>query len=1201
MSSFSWRYNPRKESKCPICGGKASHFAIATEAPHLGYCWNPPIQPLNGWKATRNPNVFINTDEAPQTYEPIEVEVGAELEIASPNLRDAVYKSLLDKLPLRGIHKKDIRKRGFTDKELNSIHLGTLNTTKRSGFTKEIADIFPKGTLDKVPGFYVAQNKSNPDKKYRTLWARNGLLIPSQDVDGNIVALQIRPSYAKDDQAKAKKKKKDLPKYVWLSSNHKEGGTPSGSPAGVLYPKGTNKHTEFKRVFYTEGFFKALAIRERWNEPVVWIAGIHQWSSALEPLCQLRTKQIVAVFDVDLHENRFVQGALLKSIISLGDMMDDVEVKAYIWDPSLGKGIDDAILQSDLTPSDLKAIDTDKILTSICPPGQLPNTKYLRINEAAAVEPPKAVRVPNREECWEATDKAMKEAFETLPRTVTLITSGTGFGKSTALTKHIKPRTLIVSRDYDTTGEQIRQLLLDAGITPQWIYGRQPERTEPGAPASKRERTRIANCKDLYRAIQAIKANHNACLDCSHCPRAMEDGSTYYSCGYRKHRDELKENIPEYGLAVPKVALQENILKKFDTIVFDDIPELLQHIADRKVLTVGDIATWQSNHFDEMPLEFRQFVSSLRNELSQCNHEPLAPSNLLRESAKCAYKALKRKKSPLPCEKPYVGQTGKSEYAKAWVKDLLKSFIDGMPVELVADQVTFWTGRPEILRIFQEKRVIILDATADITLYKSLFGKHLFYLLNVPDLPKNQPRVVQVPDIIGQKEQIQRIHSQIQNLRTRENAFIISRAGETTEKLDADGWLGRHERAMNDLQHYDAGILAGHYSLPPTEAKKMAQGIRAIARQLNIPDPDVPTIERDEKGRAWISYFDNSGRYKGLQRYCAINEDSLAQHIGSHFHTSAVLQAWGRNRGHKILYLIDGKPLYSSDPNQVIWVTIMTMRELALEPCETRGNHKKFKKANEVRSNQRRERVEAGIESHKEEVLLHQKVPSVRSLRKSLGVDDKLCKMEVAQEVRNRLRIILANFIEEKQTFTGLGLTVPHKGLNTLKGSVGYTPIQTSNIPEVKQKDDIEGHHYSHYQSEVSNQLSFKGSHINDSPQKTTKRSVDSLTLMDSFVSNRIDMDGLNLNLDDPSDWCKNDNKKHPSIVLQPKELIDKKYLQDQVRPADTKHLTDLVNDPKDLCNQFSASQRLTSASDSSDSMFRNQSEYDDDDPVDTS
>ena len=1051
IMSWGWKYNLRRK-KCPVCGGKGRHFATPSEAPHMGWCWEAPSIPLRGWKPTRNPHLFLNEGDAPETP-CVEVQEKAQRELAPPPLRNAIYRELLRKLNLSGSHRRHILERGFTEAQIDHIPFATLQKGKRYGIVKEVAAYFPEGSLDGMPGFFINRGKNDTERKWWTLGGSPGLLIPVMDINQHLIAFQIRPDYSEKAQKKAKKKGRNLPKYLWLSSQKKEGGVGSGSPAGVLYPKGTNKHTKFKRVFYTEGFFKALAIMFYFNAPVVWISGVHQWKNALEPLSQLNAEEILITFDSDFHDNPHVQAALLQSVNALGSFLDDTIVKAVQWDPSRGKGIDDALLQGGLTFDELQPLDLDQILSSLRPPGQLPNSKYLRMNPENKMDPPEQEKCPDKEACWKATEKAVEEALHSQPGTISIINAGTGYGKSTALTKHIQPKTLVVSRDYDDTGEQIRTNLLSQGICAEWIYGRQSEKVEEDAPLSKQERVRIANCKDLLRAIQAIQGNHNACLDCSYCPHSMEDGSVYYSCGYRRHRDELQEDFPLYGLAVPKVAMQPTILNKFETIVFDDIPTLLQHIADERVLTLGDIATWQGNRFDKLPWQVRQFISALRSELATCNKTPTEPSKELRVLAEQAIKSIKRKKSILPCEESFLGERGKIEYPKAWVRETLASFADGMPVELTAENVTFWTGRPDLLRIFQQKRIIILDATADLTIYKGLFGKSLLYLLNIPELPKNQPRIVQVPDILGSKEQIQRLHKHILNLAQREDAFILTRAGECTNQLHADGWLGRHERALNTLQDRGAGILAGHFSLPPEATRKMAQGIRAIARQLNVPDPEVPEMERDEKGRGWAPYYDKSRRYKGLERNITIHKDPLAEHIGRHFHTSTVIQAWGRHRGSKILYLIDGKPLYS--PNEPIWVTMMTLRELGLEPIEMRGNHEKFQKANEVRAAKRQARVEKGIKEFKRWVAVHKEVPSVRSLRKSLGVDGRLCKVEVAKDVQEGLQVILDEIVQEKQETTGLKGGVPHRTLKEFITSVGYTLGQSDNSLKEKKNSRL--------------------------------------------------------------------------------------------------------------------------------------------------
>ncbi|MEL6650042.1 MAG: DUF3854 domain-containing protein [Bacteroidota bacterium] len=1006
MRDFTFKYNPNRVSKCPICGGKGNHYA-EIEGTALRWCWQPPVVAPRGYRETKHPNIFIDESQfEPEYNRPKQVEERknhTSPNLASPPMRDIVYRAQLRQFSLSGKDRRSILDRGFSPEQIERVPFKTLNSGTRWGLVEPIAQAF-NDQLDGIPGFY----RNKYDKW--TLAGGSGLLIPVENVDGNLIALQIRPHNTN------KNEESDKPKYIWVSSRKKKCGTASGAPAGVVYPEGQHKNNHSSRVIYTEGFFKALAAAEKFKCPVVWVAGVHQWRSAIEPLAALNPNEIQIAFDMDLFDNRHVQSALVQSITAFGHMLGS-QIRTIHWNPLLGKGIDDAILKGGLAETDLQFLSFDEILSELTPPAKLPNTKYLRINDDFSLTPPKEEETPKKEECWTATERAVINALQAPFGTISFITAGTGYGKSTALCRNIQKNTLVVAKNYDDSGEQLRKDFEEYGIHIEWHYGKQlpAERLPKNAPKSRLERSKEAYCKDFSRAVRATRSGHNGCKGCPFFTVTDEEGEKWYGCGYRKHLDDLRFS-PFYGMAIPEVALQENILERYETIVFDDIANLLQNLANQRVINIEDIATWQVKS-EDMPPSFTDFLNSLREELSKAQLEPIGISKQLRKEAKAALRAIKEiEQSPLPCEEKFQ-EAGQWHYPKAWVKDLLDAMAKGLPIDLRAGQLTFWTGRPEVLKILRKKRIVILDATPDLTVWKGLLGPSLKFSINIPKLPKAEPRIIQVPDVLGSKKQIERLAPHILNLAKRENAFIITRAGECVGKLDADGWLGRHERGLNHLQNYDAGILAGHLSLPPDEARNMAQGIRALARRLNVPDPVVEEIECDENGRAWATYYDKSRRYTGLQRYTALNKDSLAAHIARHHHTSAVIQTWGRNRGPKILYLIDGMPLYSPDPNNPIWITVMTLRELGLDPAETRGNPK-LDKANELVSKAARLRVERGVEIWAQYVKFQLSTPSIRQLRESLGTDGRLSSVPCAKRVKERLEAVLEEHIKENQNFT---------------------------------------------------------------------------------------------------------------------------------------------------------------------------------------
>jgi len=136
-------------------------------------------------------------------------------------------------------------------------------------------------------------------------------------------------------------------RYVRFSSEFAHGkqnyigGSSSGSPGGVIYPKEPGSC----QLFVTEGRFKAEKIAETGNI-AIYITGVATWKNAMpliDEVREWRTKIFIA-FDSDLMGNKAVH----QQLRSLADalMERNMDVRMIVWRMSHGKGFDDLLISS---------------------------------------------------------------------------------------------------------------------------------------------------------------------------------------------------------------------------------------------------------------------------------------------------------------------------------------------------------------------------------------------------------------------------------------------------------------------------------------------------------------------------------------------------------------------------------------------------------------------------------------------------------------------------------------------------------------------------------------------------------------------------------------------------------------------------------------------------------------------------------------
>lgn len=265
---------------------------------------------------------------------------------ASPTDCHLVYSVVLKKLARDEDDHQDLRRRGFTDNEIDE---NGYSTWDRASFPKACRKAVAAAEtvarqhdiqLATIPGFYS-------DHGHWKFNAFSGLVIPVRDVEEQIVAFKIRRRDVKDGQSK----------YVSVTSK-KYGGPSPGAPVHVplMRPESTN----FVRV--TEGEIKADLASARSDMLTISVPGVTNFRGVVPVLQSLGAETAVIAFDADFRTKTNVARALVQFTWFLQDRGYNVEVET--WSKKNGKGIDD-LLGNGKKPRRLAGIEVEALLQEL--------------------------------------------------------------------------------------------------------------------------------------------------------------------------------------------------------------------------------------------------------------------------------------------------------------------------------------------------------------------------------------------------------------------------------------------------------------------------------------------------------------------------------------------------------------------------------------------------------------------------------------------------------------------------------------------------------------------------------------------------------------------------------------------------------------------------------------------------------------------
>lgn len=313
-----------RRSPCPVCK-KPDNCAVSSDG-RIAYCRRVPSGRRGsdgGWTH------FLSGAMRPAVPAPVPARPYQE---SSPR-RDAahchtVYSALLTAFGLGPEHREHLHaRRGLS---VEAILRNAYASMPAPGRTLEVCcTLSHRFDLRGVPGFWLDEKGGG----WKLSYCASGIHVPVRDVEGRIVALQLR----RDEVPPGT----DL-RYVLLSSTHLEGGANSSAPAHFRDVEAIRKSG---RAVITEGALKGDVISDRLGEGVIAISGVSSFRQGFgEELRRLlpSLRRADVCFDSDWRTNRHVKSALFRLLRELSSARIASSVRTW---PSRQKGFDDYLLE----------------------------------------------------------------------------------------------------------------------------------------------------------------------------------------------------------------------------------------------------------------------------------------------------------------------------------------------------------------------------------------------------------------------------------------------------------------------------------------------------------------------------------------------------------------------------------------------------------------------------------------------------------------------------------------------------------------------------------------------------------------------------------------------------------------------------------------------------------------------------------------
>lgn len=238
-----------------------------------------------------------------ECYSPnkVEVEISPINILADIELRDKVYRDLLDKLKLEGQHKNYLRKIGLLD---SSIEDNLYRTVPKNYIKRRLIShiLSKKYDLAGIPGMFQEEDFKWCFNRY------NGFFVPVFDNNGYIQGLSIhldKPFNNSED--------------IWFSSNGKINGT-----ATKNYIMKSNITHNTTNVILTDSFILGHLIKDALNLPIISFQNISNSYMILNEIQNTNIRNITFIIRTPNCNNNldYIINRIFRDLLPLGYNID---------------------------------------------------------------------------------------------------------------------------------------------------------------------------------------------------------------------------------------------------------------------------------------------------------------------------------------------------------------------------------------------------------------------------------------------------------------------------------------------------------------------------------------------------------------------------------------------------------------------------------------------------------------------------------------------------------------------------------------------------------------------------------------------------------------------------------------------------------------------------------------------------------------
>ena len=825
-----------------------------------------------------------------------------------------------------------------------------------------------------------------------------------------------------------------FPRYLWLSAASK-GGVSGGAPVGFLAGS-----EDCDTVDITEGMLKSATVREYMPESkgVLCMAGVGMLPQLIERLEELKgIKKARVWFDADSLTNANVLRSLARLVRALQGMGLVLEVKG--WDIELGKGIDD-LLRGGGRLEDVRDLEIAGILRAADIRKQtahlLSSTPSKGKSHIPLLPDTTAIFAPSltlaKEEMYENTKRATLEALNAEIGTFVVHDGPTGSGKSYSIALYSKENTIYAVDNYKLLFE-VEKEFKNQGIPHTILFGR-GDRVNPEADTETQIlQERIwdeAGCEEITDAKVFGEQGVFPCLGCPLYSKKDEKGG----CRYWEQRKHAVQNVgrkvvltliqtltSNYELT-KELGSQLNLLGNggANTVIFDDIKDILSHFSRPQDINLDDIERWEeefpeaSGYEAKKRLEvYRELIRQVRLAITDRDHE----LGELRKAGRRARDAFDAEEKGFSLFKALRGSRPPLNALEA----LAKWLSEGHSISFIGK------GKERSLRFLRpspladklkETRAIYLDATPNRPLLEWFAGS-LGMSYQQTNLPQPTQNIIQIGDVLWSSDQLDQSHEAVALRQWVEdqNGFILTKKARA---IEGDAYFGRDERGLNLYQNAPVSLIEGHHAMSAEQAKEAAWLWRTFGEVRRVAPPlegQAPNADKEARrfGDAWRPWL----------RTQHTLSDPLAELLRRHHQSAAILQGAARDRDpSKKKFVLSGSPI---ELNGIPYpVTLWTRKDLRafLQSLgiEVQNLPRELplilQQKNEQTKNEREERIEQAIKKLQE----YAELPKLSDIRKQLGKGGKRCRADFAKEVWYRLyQIHQMQQNQEDSSITGLG------------------------------------------------------------------------------------------------------------------------------------------------------------------------------------